>query len=126
MARPTCALPRVAANVCDDFCFRPRCNLTCCLSLLQFLTRLSFSEFEELLEIGSRERLSDIDARLLALEHMPVHWYQGLARVLVARYSDHCRYFASSDGLIQYVVRDVRCEECVCVCVCVCVVCVCV
>ena len=75
-----------------------------CDVLFQFLTRLSFGEFEELLEIGSRERLSDIDPRLRPLENMNIQWYQGLARVLVSRYNEHYRHFASNDGLVRYVV----------------------
>ena len=72
--------------------------------LFQFLTRLSFSEFEELLKIGSREKLSVIDPRLRPIENMNIQWYQRLARVLVTGYNDHHRLFSGSDGLVQYVV----------------------
>lgn len=110
--RPPCIIRGSHSSLVCDFILKYKMQKTSCISTknispvfcFQFLTRLSFCEFEELLEIGSRERLSDIDPRLRSFENMSVQWYQRLARVLVSRYSEHHRHFASSDGLIQYVV----------------------
>ena len=70
----------------------------------QYLTRLSFSEFQELLGIVTRINLSAIDRRLTTLENMNLAWYHSLVRVLRQQYGVSHRYFSSADGLVQYVV----------------------
>ena len=73
----------------------------------QFLTLLTFSEFQELLDIVTRVTLSEIDQRLVHISNMSMTWYQGLARVLVNKYPENHRYFSSPDGLVQYVVSKI-------------------
>lgn len=69
-----------------------------------FLTKLTFSEFHELLAIVTNKRLCEVDPQLTPLHNMSVSWYQGLARILMVKYTDSHRHFTSTDGLIQYVV----------------------
>ena len=73
---------------------------------MQLLTKLTFTEFQELLGIVVTVPLRDIDHQLNILQNMSLAWYQGLTRVLMQRYKDEHRLFSSQDGLIQHVVSD--------------------
>ncbi|XP_074640655.1 KICSTOR complex protein SZT2-like [Tubulanus polymorphus] len=68
-----------------------------------YLTKLSFTEFEEMLGMVYKEPLKSMDKRLLPLTNMPLAWYQGLIRVLVNKYPETHRNFTSADNLVQYL-----------------------
>ena len=65
---------------------------------------LSYYEFRELVHLAQVEPLSHLDARLKPLLAQPLAWYQGLARVLLAKYADHNRQFSAPDGSAQHIV----------------------
>ncbi|XP_013407252.1 KICSTOR complex protein SZT2 isoform X2 [Lingula anatina] len=71
----------------------------------QLMMKLSFAEFMELLEVVHKVPLGDIDSRLIAFKNMSIQWFQGLARVLMAKpdYVDNHRYFVSQDQHVQHV-----------------------
>ncbi|MPC08794.1 Protein SZT2 [Portunus trituberculatus] len=70
----------------------------------QILGGLSFIELSELLNLVSVEPLGSVDSQLLPLLSKPLHWYQGLIRVLQSKYQERHRNLTSSDGNIQHVV----------------------
>ncbi|XP_063888022.1 KICSTOR complex protein SZT2-like isoform X5 [Scylla paramamosain] len=70
----------------------------------QVLGGLSFTELSELLNLVSVEPLGSVDSQLLPLLSKPLHWYQGLIRVLQSKYQERHRNLTSSDGNIQHVV----------------------
>ncbi|XP_052124949.1 KICSTOR complex protein SZT2 isoform X2 [Frankliniella occidentalis] len=65
---------------------------------------LSFSEFRELVRLAEVEPLSRLDPRLKPLLAQPLTWYQGLARVLLSKYSDHNRQFFAPDSSAHHIV----------------------
>ncbi|CAH1774976.1 unnamed protein product [Owenia fusiformis] len=67
------------------------------------LTKLTFIEFQELMQVVERESLRQMDPRLTPLHNMSQSWYKGLVRVLMNKYSETHRYFASPDGKVQCV-----------------------
>lgn len=58
---------------------------------LQVLGGLSFTELSELLKLVSVEPLGSVDSQLLPLLSKPLHWYQGLIRVLQSKYQERHR-----------------------------------
>lgn len=62
-----------------------------CVPLLQVLGGLSFTELSELLDLVSVENLGAVDPQLLPLLSKPLHWYQGLIRVLQSKYQERHR-----------------------------------
>ena len=68
---------------------------------------LSHAEFGELLSLSYAEPVSSCEPQLVPLLAQPVGWYQGLAKLLLARYPDTQRHFlAPADGhhTAQHVV----------------------
>ncbi|XP_050730013.1 KICSTOR complex protein SZT2-like isoform X17 [Eriocheir sinensis] len=70
----------------------------------QVLGGLSFTELSELLDLVRVEHLGSVDSQLLPLLSKPLHWYQGLIRVLQSKYQERHRSLISSDGNVQHVV----------------------
>ena len=97
-------LPVFIFRLISTFRILPVINIKYMFPSLQFLTKLTFSEFHELLAIVTNKRLCEVDPQLTPLHNMSVSWYQGLARILMVKYTDSHRHFTSTDGLIQYVV----------------------
>lgn len=65
---------------------------------------LTYIEFCELRSLAVVEPLNQLDPRLSPLLSQSLTWYQSLAKVLMAKYSDHYRLFVSPDGNVQHVV----------------------
>ncbi|XP_053393950.1 KICSTOR complex protein SZT2-like isoform X2 [Mercenaria mercenaria] len=53
------------------------------------LEKLTFEEFQEMLDRVHKVPLYEMDPRLVPFVHMSTAWYQGLAHVLNNRYTDH-------------------------------------
>ncbi|KAH0819001.1 hypothetical protein GEV33_003789 [Tenebrio molitor] len=70
---------------------------------------LTYDEFMELKGLAKLEHLCDVHPNLGPLLNQPLSWYQGLAKLLLVKYSDQNRTFVSFDGNIQhYVILDPR------------------
>ncbi|XP_034386743.1 KICSTOR complex protein SZT2 isoform X2 [Cyclopterus lumpus] len=65
------------------------------------LTKLSFSELEELLEAVQSCSVGEIDPQLDCFLTMSPAWYQSLVKVLLNRFPQSCRHF--DDNGIQYL-----------------------
>ncbi|XP_055020868.1 KICSTOR complex protein SZT2 isoform X3 [Boleophthalmus pectinirostris] len=65
------------------------------------LTKLSFSELEELLEAVQSCSVGDIDPQLECFLSMSPAWYQSLIKVLLSRFPQSCRHF--DDNGVQYL-----------------------
>ncbi|XP_051233683.1 KICSTOR complex protein SZT2 isoform X3 [Dicentrarchus labrax] len=65
------------------------------------LTKLSFSELEELLEAVQSRSVGEIDPQLDCFLTMSPAWYQSLIKVLLNRFPQSCRHF--DDNGIQYL-----------------------
>ncbi|XP_029355137.1 KICSTOR complex protein SZT2 isoform X2 [Echeneis naucrates] len=65
------------------------------------LTKLSFSELEELLESVQSRSVGEIDPQLDCFLTMSPAWYQSLIKVLLNRFPQSCRHF--DDNSIQYL-----------------------
>ena len=65
---------------------------------------LTYNEFCELRNLANVESLSQLDPRLSPLLCQPLSWYQGLAKVLMAKYVDQYRVFTAPDGNVQHIV----------------------
>ncbi|XP_041648166.1 KICSTOR complex protein SZT2 isoform X2 [Cheilinus undulatus] len=65
------------------------------------LTKLSFSELEELLEAVQSRSVGEIDPQLDCFLTMSPAWYQSLIKVLLNRFPQSCRHF--DDNSIQYL-----------------------
>ena len=71
-----------------------------------FFKVLSFTEFGELLNMVHCVPLYKSDPLLISLHQMPISWYTGLAKLLIAKYQGTSRLFSSQDNLIKYVVSS--------------------
>ncbi|XP_019134530.2 KICSTOR complex protein SZT2 isoform X3 [Larimichthys crocea] len=65
------------------------------------LTKLSFSELEELLDAVQSRSVGEIDPQLDCFLTMSPAWYQSLIKVLLNRFPQSCRHF--DDKGIQYL-----------------------
>lgn len=65
---------------------------------------LTYSEFQELLQLSHTEPISTSEPQLAPLLAQPVGWYQVLAKLLLMRYPDMQRHFTSPDCTAQHVV----------------------
>ncbi|KAL3289663.1 hypothetical protein HHI36_023071 [Cryptolaemus montrouzieri] len=65
---------------------------------------LTYNEFIELKSLANLELLSNIHPNLGPLLNQPVSWYEGLAKLLLLKYSEYKRSFISPDGNIQHYV----------------------
>ncbi|TMS20033.1 KICSTOR complex protein SZT2 [Larimichthys crocea] len=65
------------------------------------LTKLSFSELEELLDAVQSRSVGEIDPQLDCFLTMSPAWYQSLIKVLLNRFPQSCRHF--DDNGIQYL-----------------------
>uniref|UniRef100_H3C9E9 Protein SZT2 n=1 Tax=Tetraodon nigroviridis TaxID=99883 RepID=H3C9E9_TETNG len=65
------------------------------------LTRLTFSELEELLEAVQSRSVGEIDPQLDCFLTMSPAWYQSLIKVLLSRFPHSCRHF--DDSGVQYL-----------------------
>lgn len=65
---------------------------------------LTYAEFMELKGLARLENLCDMHPNLGSLLNQPLTWYQGLSKLLLAKYSDQHRVYISSDGNIQHYV----------------------
>ncbi|XP_034149809.1 KICSTOR complex protein SZT2 isoform X1 [Esox lucius] len=65
------------------------------------LSKLSFSELEELLNAVQSRSVGQIDPQLDCFLTMSPSWYQSLIKVLLTRFPQSCRHF--DDGGIQYL-----------------------
>ncbi|XP_036969602.1 KICSTOR complex protein SZT2 isoform X3 [Acanthopagrus latus] len=65
------------------------------------LTKLSFSELEELLEAVQSRSVGEIDPQLDCFLTLSPAWYQSLIKVLLNRFPQSCRHF--DDNAIQYL-----------------------
>ena len=105
-------------DVCRDVCLTSQSchstesraleNLYLSVVFTQHITRLSFSEFQELLTVVTCVKLSDIDPQLKLLENLSLQWYQSLIKVLRTKYNEHHRYYSNHENIIQYVVSYPR------------------
>ncbi|XP_039985270.1 KICSTOR complex protein SZT2 isoform X9 [Xiphias gladius] len=73
------------------------------------LTKLSFSELEELLEAVQSRSVGEIDPQLDCFLTMSLAWYQSLIKVLLNRFPQSCRHF--DDNGIQYLSLKVVFRE---------------
>ncbi|XP_058890998.1 KICSTOR complex protein SZT2 isoform X7 [Acipenser ruthenus] len=67
------------------------------------LSKLTFTELEELLDAVQSRSVGDIDAQLDCFLTMGPGWYQSLIKVLLTRFPQSCRYFVENDSSIQYL-----------------------
>ncbi|XP_061894627.1 KICSTOR complex protein SZT2-like isoform X3 [Entelurus aequoreus] len=65
------------------------------------LTKLTFSELEELLESVQSRSVGEIDPQLDCFLNMSPTWYQSLIKVLLSRFPQSCRHF--DDSGVQYL-----------------------
>ncbi|KAG5885699.1 hypothetical protein JTB14_002313 [Gonioctena quinquepunctata] len=65
---------------------------------------LTYKEFMELRNFARLEHICHLHPNIGPLLNQPLSWYQGLAKLLLARYVDHSRSFISQDGNIQHYV----------------------
>uniref|UniRef100_A0A671X8H5 SZT2 subunit of KICSTOR complex n=1 Tax=Sparus aurata TaxID=8175 RepID=A0A671X8H5_SPAAU len=65
------------------------------------LSKLSFSELEELLEAVQSRSVGEIDPQLDCFLTLSPAWYQSLIKVLLNRFPQSCRHF--DDNAIQYL-----------------------
>ncbi|XP_029904813.1 KICSTOR complex protein SZT2 isoform X2 [Myripristis murdjan] len=65
------------------------------------LSKLSFSELEELLDAVQSRSVGEIDPQLDCFLTMSPSWYQSLIKVLLTRFPQSCRHF--DDNGIQYL-----------------------
>lgn len=65
---------------------------------------LTYAEFMELKGLARLHNLCDIQPSLGALLNQPLTWYQGLSKLLLAKYADQNRIYVSADGNIQHYV----------------------
>ncbi|XP_041705364.2 KICSTOR complex protein SZT2-like isoform X2 [Coregonus clupeaformis] len=65
------------------------------------LSKLSFSELEELLNAVQSQSVGEIDPQLDCFLTMSPSWYQSLIKVLLTRFPQSCRHF--DDSGIQYL-----------------------
>ncbi|XP_078141687.1 SZT2 subunit of KICSTOR complex [Centroberyx gerrardi] len=65
------------------------------------LSKLSFSELEELLDAVQSRSVGEIDPQLDCFLTMGPSWYQSLIKVLLTRFPQSCRHF--DDNGIQYL-----------------------
>ncbi|XP_017776135.1 PREDICTED: protein SZT2-like [Nicrophorus vespilloides] len=76
----------------------------------QDIGQLTFDEFVELKGLSKLESLGDIHPNLGSLINQPLHWFQGLAKLLLYKYHDQHRFYVSEDENIQYyVILHPRC-----------------
>ncbi|XP_051562300.1 KICSTOR complex protein SZT2-like isoform X5 [Myxocyprinus asiaticus] len=66
------------------------------------LSKLAFSELEELLNAVQSRSVAEIDPQLDCFLNMSPAWYQSLIKVLLSRFPQNCRHF-KDDGGIQYL-----------------------
>lgn len=74
------------------------------LVLHQESNQLTYNEFIELRNLAKLENLTDFHPDLKMLLDQPFSWYQGLSKVLLAKYQEQHRIYVSSDGNIQHLV----------------------
>uniref|UniRef100_UPI00398E855C KICSTOR complex protein SZT2 n=1 Tax=Pristiophorus japonicus TaxID=55135 RepID=UPI00398E855C len=67
------------------------------------MSKLSFTELEELLGAVHSKSVSEIDPQLDCFLSMSTSWYQSLIKVLLNRFSQSCRHFVDADRGIQYL-----------------------
>ncbi|KAK7072559.1 hypothetical protein SK128_009310 [Halocaridina rubra] len=70
----------------------------------QNLSNSMYNELCELLSLVQVTSLSALDPSLAPFFSKPLQWYQGLTRVLQAKYQDRYRSLTSSDGNIQHLL----------------------
>lgn len=76
------------------------------------LSRLTFTDFEELLCMVESSSLSKLDERLLHFTNMGPHWFSTLLAYLPSRYGEQFRYFVNTDGKTQCaVIVNVDCTD---------------
>ncbi|KAG2461412.1 SZT2 protein, partial [Polypterus senegalus] len=68
------------------------------------LSKLTFTELEELLNAVQSCVIGDIDPQLDCFLTMNPGWYQSLIKVLLSRFAQSCRHFVDNDNGIQYLV----------------------
>ncbi|KAF7281911.1 hypothetical protein GWI33_004033 [Rhynchophorus ferrugineus] len=66
--------------------------------------QLTFEEFIELKRLAKLRPLYDLHPNLQPLLNQPLQWYQGLAKLLLVKYSDQHRIYSSTDGNVYYYV----------------------
>eukprot|EP00062_Callorhinchus_milii_P003247 gi/632940344/ref/XP_007885267.1/ PREDICTED: protein SZT2 [Callorhinchus milii] len=67
------------------------------------MSKLTFTELEELLSAVHSKSISEIDPQLDCFLSMSTSWYQSLIKVLLNRFSQSCRHFVDADRGIQYL-----------------------
>ncbi|XP_026201911.1 KICSTOR complex protein SZT2 isoform X2 [Anabas testudineus] len=75
------------------------------------LTKLSFSELEELLEAVQSRSVGEIDPQLDCFLTMSPAWYQSLIKVLLTRFPQSCRHF-DSNGIQYLAVLNQKFTDC--------------
>ncbi|XP_029004504.1 KICSTOR complex protein SZT2 isoform X3 [Betta splendens] len=75
------------------------------------LTKLSFSELEELLEAVQSRSVGEIDPQLDCFLTMSPAWYQSLIKVLLSRFQQSCRHF-DSNGIQYLAVLNQKFTDC--------------
>ncbi|XP_030748432.1 LOW QUALITY PROTEIN: KICSTOR complex protein SZT2-like [Sitophilus oryzae] len=65
---------------------------------------LTFEEFIELKQLSKLKPLYDLHPNLRQLLIKPFQWYQGLTKLLLAKYEHHHRIFSSADGNVVYYI----------------------
>ncbi|XP_051789206.1 KICSTOR complex protein SZT2 isoform X2 [Erpetoichthys calabaricus] len=68
------------------------------------LSKLTFTELEELLNAVQSCVIGEIDPQLDCFLTMNPGWYQSLIKVLLSRFAQSCRHFVDNDNGIQYLV----------------------
>lgn len=68
------------------------------------LNQLTYGEFMELRTLTQLENITQVEPTLKLLLDQPFSWYQGLSKLILAKYSDQHRLYVSPDGNTQHLV----------------------
>lgn len=69
-----------------------------------FQNPLSYIELFEMKDLAYIQSFLELDVRLSPMLTQPASWYQGLMKILMAKYSDRYKLFSSSDNNNQHLL----------------------
>ncbi|KAJ8276956.1 hypothetical protein GJAV_G00069790 [Gymnothorax javanicus] len=76
------------------------------------LSKLSFTELEELLSAVQSRSIGEIDPQLDCFLAMGPGWYQSLIKVLLSRFPQSCRHFVDDSGVQYLAVLNQKFIDC--------------
>ncbi|XP_060775676.1 KICSTOR complex protein SZT2 isoform X2 [Neoarius graeffei] len=76
------------------------------------LSKLAFTELEELLDAVQSRSIGEIDPQLECFLTMNPAWYQSLIKVLLSRFPQSCRHFVDDCGIQYLAVLNQKFTDC--------------